>query len=44
MISDIICQTYITFLIESHLFYAILKCVKKLAFSCRFGHVIPNVH
>jgi hypothetical protein len=44
MICDICCQTNITFLIDSHLFYAILRCVKNLAFSCRVAHVAPNVH
>jgi hypothetical protein len=43
MICGICCQTNITFLIDSHLFYAILKYVKKLAFSCQVAHVIPNV-
>ena len=43
MICDICCLTNITFLIDSQLFYAILKYVKNLAFSCRVAHVIPNI-
>ena len=44
VICDTCCQTNITFLIDSHLFNAILRCVKKLAFSCQVAHVIPNVY
>jgi hypothetical protein len=42
MICNLNCQTYITFQIDSHLFYAILKYVKILAFSCCVAHIIQN--